>query len=104
MRLEADDYGDEERESYWYEPPRPEARRETVRDVARAACKTILDRLGPAPLVAGAGGAYREHLENPPPGPGDVPCACVACVRFAELKATTPYEAALAQTLKELRR
>lgn len=95
---------DHEDDDCWYEPPHEEVPRQRLAEIAQAACKTILDRLGPAPVVAGGGGAYREHLENPPSGPGDAACACPACTRFAELRATMPFEAAIAQALRGIGR
>jgi hypothetical protein len=104
MRLDQDD---EDADDLWYEPTpsrQVEYQPPTARDIGIAAVKAILDRLGPAPVEPGGGGAYREHLLNPPPGPGDTACACVACQRLAEFCKTMPIDQAVARTLEGLRR
>lgn len=100
--LDAED--DDDVRSNWYEPPRPEDRRESPRDAGKSAVKALLEKFGPAPLLPGAGGAYREHLLNPPKGPADAPCACVACQRVAELSKSMSQEQAIARAVEGLRR
>jgi len=104
MRLDPEDDDDRDDRSNWYEPPRPEDRRETPREAGRSAVKALLEFLGPAPLQADAGGAYREHLLAPPMGPDGAPCACIACQRVAELAQSMSKEQAITRVLEGLRR